>query len=58
MMEIIKDEKKIKRNAQIGSIITLISLVILGGGMYITFTKPELLNLSLLALLWGSSSLR
>jgi len=52
-MEIIKNEKMIKRNATIGSIITITSLVTLGGGMYITFSKPELLSLSLIALLVG-----
>jgi hypothetical protein len=52
-MKIVKDEKKIQRNARIGSITTLVSLAILGGGMYITFTKPDLLYLSLIALLVG-----
>lgn len=52
-MNIIKDEKKIKRNARIGSTITLISLAILGIGMYVTFARPELLYLSLLALFLG-----
>ena len=52
-MNIYKDEIKIKRNARIGSAITLISLAVLGIGMYITFTKPELLYLSLLALFIG-----
>ncbi len=52
-MKIYKDEKKIKRNARIGSIVTLVSLATLGGGMYITFTRPELLYISLLALFLG-----
>lgn len=52
-MNIYKDENKIKRNARIGSAITLISLAVLGIGMYITFTRPELLYLSLLALFIG-----
>ena len=52
-MRIIKNEKIIKRNAKIGSIVTILSLVILGGGMYITFTNPELLNISVIALLVG-----
>lgn len=52
-MRVIKNEKLIKRNATIGSVITILSLAILGGGMYITFTKPELLYISVLALLVG-----
>jgi len=52
-MKIIKNEKMIKRNAIIGSIITITSLVTLGGGMFITFSKPELISLSLIALLVG-----
>lgn len=52
-MNIIKDEKKIARNARIASVITILSLAILGGGMFITFTRPELLYLSLLALFAG-----
>ena len=52
-MKIIKDENKIKRNARIGSVITILSLAILGGGMYITFTRPDLLLISLAALLAG-----
>ena len=43
----------IKRNATIGSIITIVSLAALGGGMYITFSKPELIYLSILALVVG-----
>jgi len=52
-MKIIKNEKLIHRNARIGSIVTISSLVILGIGMYITFTKPEQFYLSILALLAG-----
>ncbi|MCJ7700231.1 MAG: hypothetical protein MUO62_01500 [Anaerolineales bacterium] len=52
-MKIIKNEKLIQRNARIGSIVTISSLVILGIGMYITFTKPEQFYLSILALLVG-----
>ena len=52
-MKIVRNEKKVQRNARIGSIITLISLAVLGTGMYITFAKPELFSLSILALLFG-----
>jgi len=52
-MKIIKNEKLIKRNAQIGSGASLVALVVLGGGMYLSFTRPELFTYSLLALLLG-----
>jgi hypothetical protein len=52
-MKIIKNEKAIARNAKIGGIVTILSLATLGGGMYITFTKPELLYISIVALLAG-----
>lgn len=52
-MKIIKNEKLIKRNAQIGSWTSLAALVVLGLGMYISFTRPELFAYSLVALLLG-----
>ena len=52
-MKIIKNEKLIKRNAQIGSWTSLGALVILGLGMYISFTRPDLFIYSLVALLLG-----
>ena len=52
-MKIIKNEKLIKRNAQIGSWTSLAALVVLGGGMYLSFTRPELFMYSLIALLAG-----
>jgi len=52
-MKIIKNEKLIKRNAQIGSLASLIALAVLGGGMYLSFTQPELFTYSLIALLLG-----
>jgi hypothetical protein len=52
-MNIVRNEKMVARNAKIGSAITLVSLVVLGTGMYITFTKPELFSLSIGALLLG-----
>lgn len=52
-MKITRNEKLISRNAQIGKITSIVSLLILGAGMYITFTQPERVSLSLLALLVG-----
>src|SRR5215207_9870907 len=52
-MKTIKNEKLIKRNAQIGSWTTMAALVVLGLGMYISFTRPELFTYSLIALLLG-----
>src|SRR5919109_2452064 len=52
-MKIIKNEKLIKRNAQIGSWTSLAALVVLGGGMYLSFTRQELFIYSLIALLLG-----
>ncbi|MBT3314519.1 MAG: hypothetical protein HN390_07880 [Anaerolineae bacterium] len=52
-MKIISNEKLIKRNAKIGQATSLSSLVILGLGMYISFQKPELFNISIGALLVG-----
>jgi len=52
-MKIIKNEKMIRRNARIGGIVTIVSLVVLGIGMYITFVRPEMFSLSILALLVG-----
>jgi hypothetical protein len=52
-MKIIKNEKLIKRNAKIGSGITLAALVVLGTGMYISFRRQELFVYSLIALLVG-----
>jgi hypothetical protein len=52
-MKTIKNEKLIKRNAQIGSWTTLAALVVLGLGMYLSFTRPELFTVSLIALVLG-----
>ena len=52
-MKVIIDEKLVKRNAKIGQVLTIVSLVTLGAGMFITFQKPELLSLSIGALLLG-----
>lgn len=52
-MKIIKNEQLIKRNARIGSWTSLGALIVLGVGMYISFTRPELFAFSLIALLLG-----
>lgn len=52
-MKIIKNEKLIKRNAKIGGWSSLAALVVLGLGMYISFTQPELFVYSMLALILG-----
>lgn len=52
-MKIIKNEALIKRNAKIGGWTSIAALVVLGLGMYISFTRPELFIYSLLALLLG-----
>ena len=52
-MKIISNEKLIKRNATIGQVTSLSSLLILGLGMYISFKKPELFSISVGALLVG-----
>ncbi|HJQ13512.1 MAG TPA: hypothetical protein VJ830_02090 [Anaerolineales bacterium] len=52
-MKIIKNETLIKRNAKIGNWTSLGALAVLGGGMYLSFTRPELFTYSLVALLLG-----
>ena len=52
-MKIIKNEKLIQRNGKIGNWISLGALLVLGGGMYISFTKPELFTYSLVCLVVG-----
>ena len=52
-MKIIKNEKLIKRNAKIGQYTSLGALVVLGVGMYISFTQPELFIWAVAALLAG-----
>jgi hypothetical protein len=52
-MKSIKNETLIKRNAKLGSWASLAALAVLGGGMYLSFTQPELFMYSLLALLLG-----
>lgn len=52
-MNIYRNERLIKRNARIGQISMLAGLVVLGGGMFISFRYPDQFNFSLLALLLG-----
>lgn len=53
-MEILSNEKLIKRNARIGQITMLAGLGVLLGGMYISFTNPEeYFSLSIIALFVG-----
>lgn len=52
-MKIIKNEKLIKRNSRIGQWTSLAALIVLGGGMYISFTRTDLFVYSIAALLLG-----
>ena len=52
-MKVVIDQKLVKRNAKIGQVLTITSLVTLGAGMFITFQKPDMLPLSIGALLVG-----
>jgi hypothetical protein len=52
-MKIIKNEKLIKRNSKIGQYTSLGALAVLGIGMYISFTRPELIVWAVGALLVG-----
>jgi len=52
-MKIIKNEKLIKRNAKIGQYTSLGALAVLGIGMYVSFTQPELFVWAVGALLLG-----
>jgi hypothetical protein len=52
-MEIHTNERLIKRNARIGQITSITGLAILAGGMIISFTRPEMFSISLVALLIG-----
>jgi len=52
-MKIISNEKLIKRNATIGQVTSLSSLVILGIGMYLSFKDVAYFNISIGALLVG-----
>ena len=52
-MKIVKNEQLIKRNAKIGSWTSLAAIVVLGFGMYISFTRMELISYTLASLVVG-----
>ncbi|MBP6209592.1 MAG: hypothetical protein KA473_09130, partial [Anaerolineales bacterium] len=52
-MKIIKNEKLIERNGKIGQWVSLGALAVLGLGMYISFSKPDLFVYSVLCLILG-----
>jgi hypothetical protein len=52
-MRIIKNEKLIERNGKIGQYVSLAALVVLGLGMYISFSKPALFTYSIVCLVVG-----
>lgn len=52
-MKIIKNDKLIQRNGKIGQYTSLGALVVLGLGMYISFSRPELFTYSIVCLVVG-----
>jgi len=52
-MRIIKNEKLIARNSKIGQWVSFAALAVLGLGMYISFSKPELFTYSIICLVIG-----
>ena len=52
-MKIIKNDKLIERNGKIGQWTSLAALVVLGAGMYISFSKPEWFTYSVVCLVLG-----
>ena len=52
-MDIITNERLIQRNARIGQITSIVGLLVLAGGMFISFTRAELFLFSLIALVVG-----
>lgn len=52
-MEIISNDRLIRRNARIGQIASIAGLLVLAGGMYISFARQDLFILSMVALLAG-----
>lgn len=53
IMKIIKNETLIKRNGKIGNWTSLAAIVVLGLGMYISFTRMELISYTLISLVVG-----
>jgi hypothetical protein len=52
-MKIIKNEKLIRRNGKIGQWTSIGALLVLGGGMYLSFNRTDLFIYSIAALLIG-----
>ena len=52
-MNIITNERLIHRNARIGQITSIVGLLVLAGGMFISFSRAELFLFSLIALVVG-----
>jgi hypothetical protein len=52
-MKVITNEKMIKRNSRLGQVATAAGLIVLVGGMVVSFTKPAYAGLSWVALLVG-----
>ena len=52
-MKIVKNEKLIERNGKMGNWISLGALAVLGVGMYLSFTRPDLFTYSLICLVLG-----
>jgi hypothetical protein len=52
-MEVITNQSIVRRNARIGHVSSIVGLLVLAGGMYISFTQPELFGISMAALLVG-----
>src|SRR4030065_1598293 len=52
-MEIIINERLVRRNARIGQVSSIVGLLVLAGGMYISFARQEYFSLSMAALLLG-----
>ena len=52
-MEVITNDRLIHRNARIGQITSIVGLLVLAGGMFISFTRADLFLFSLIALVIG-----
>jgi hypothetical protein len=52
-MKIVKNEKLIKRNARIGQVTSMLALVVLAAGMYVSFKVPDQFGLAIAALVAG-----
>ena len=52
-MIIVRNERLVTRNNRIGTYSGIISIIILGAGMYISFKYPDLISWSVIALVSG-----